>query len=174
MKSTERRSFFNWRYVPGERRWKNKRWAAILLLSIPVFLLCDHYVVGSGWVTDVSMLPTLTPGRYLLINKYSPRLSGLRRGDVVVVRPENHSRWYYVKRVIGLGGETFSISGGRVMINGRPLEEPYTRGPTEPEMQPRRIPEGSYFVMGDNRANSEDSRSFGSVTGNRIEGKIKP
>ncbi len=174
MKDTERRSFFNWRYVPGERRRKNKRWAAILLLSIPVFLLCERYVVSSGCVTDVSMLPTLTPGRYFLINKYSVRLSGPRRGDVVVIRPENHSRWYYVKRVIGLGGEIFSISGGRVMINGLPLEEPYILGPTEPEMRPRRIPEGSFFLMGDNRSNSEDSRSFGSVTGNRIEGKIKP
>ena len=174
METKERRSFFDWQYSQVERRRSNKQWAVILLLSIPFFLFCERYVVGVGCIKDISMLPTLTPGKYFLVNKYSVRFSGPRRGDVVVVRPENHPRWHYVKRVIGLGGENLSISQGRVIINGRPLEEPYIREPTEPEMKPLQIPEGSYFLMGDNRSNSEDSRSFGSVPRNRVEGKIKP
>lgn len=174
MRAKERRAFFNWRFVPFERRRNNKRGAVILLLSISLFLLCEHTVVSAGRVKDVSMLPTLRPGKYFLINKYSIRFSGLQRGDVVVFRPSNHPRWYYVKRVVGLGGETLSISEGRVMINGLPLEEPYTVGPTEPEMKPRRIPDDSFFLIGDNRANSEDSRRFGPVPRDRVEGKIKP
>ncbi len=174
MRAKERRAFFRWRYFPAERRKRNKRWAVFLLLSIPFFLLCERTVVGVGCVKDISMLPTLTPGKYFLINKCSVQLFGPRRGDVVVFWPVNHPRWHYVKRVIGLAGETFSISGGRVMINGRPLEEPYAVGSTTPEMQPRQIPEGSFFLMGDNRGNSEDSRRFGPVPGDRIEGKIKP
>ncbi len=174
MRNTERRSFFNWRYVPGERRKRNKRWAVLLLLSIPAFLFFERYVASTGRVTDVSMLPTLTPGNYFLINKYSPRLFPLQRGDVVIVRFPDQPRWYYVKRVVALGGETFSLSGGRVIVDGRPLEEPYVSGRTEPEMKPLRIPEGSYFLMGDNRPNSEDSRVFGTVPREKIEGKIKP
>ena len=170
----QRRAFFNWRFVKRERRRSNKRWAVLLLFSIPAFVLCERGVISAGRVTDVSMLPTLMPGQYFLINKYILHLSKPRRGDIVILRPPEDSRWHYVKRVVGLEGETIAISGGRVMINGQALEEPYARKPTEPAMEPRRIPEDAYFLMGDNRPNSEDSRSFGPVGRNRIEGKIKP
>ena len=170
----ERRAFFRWGFICGERRQRNRRWAVILVLSIPVFLFCERYVASAGRVTDVSMLPALKPGGYFLINKYIYRFSAPRRGDVVVVRPPTHPRWYYVKRVVGLGGELLAIEEGRVRVDGRPLEEPYARGPTYPAMKPRRIPEGSCFLMGDNRPNSEDSRRFGSVPLERVEGKIRP
>ncbi len=170
----ERRSFFRWHYVPDERRRRNKRWAVLLILSIPAFLLCERYVVSAGRVTDVSMLPTLSPGSYFLVNRYLYQFSPPRRGDVVVVRPATHHRWYYVKRVVGLGGEVLAIEDGRVVVDGRALEEPYAKGPTFPNRPGRRIPEGSCFLMGDNRPNSEDSRRFGSVPVERIEGKIKP
>lgn len=176
MRAKERRAFFNWRYFGLERRRSNKRWAVLMLFSIPLFLFCQRYVVSSGRVIDISMLPTLMPGRYFLINKFGLCLAGPHRGDVVIVRPteQGWSNWYYVKRVIGLEGETFAVSGGQVIINGRPLEEPYATGSTQPDMEPRQIPKGFYFVMGDNRGNSEDSRNFGAVPRDRIEGKIKP
>ena len=170
----ERRVFFRWRFVSGERRRRNRLWAVILVLSIPAFLVCERYAVSAGRVTDVSMLPTLQPGSYFLINKYLYRFSPIRRGDVVVVRPATHHRWYYVKRVVGLGEELLEIKEGRVLVEGRELEEAYARGPTHPDMKPRRIPEGACFLMGDNRPDSEDSRRFGSVPLERIEGKIKP
>lgn len=170
----ERRSFFQPRFVPFERRRRNRFWAVALLLSIPAFLLFERYVVSAGRVTDFSMLPTLEPGGYFLVNRFIVRISPIRRGDVVVVSSANHPRWYYVKRVVALGGETLSISEGRVSVNGRPLEEPYAVGRTEPEMRPQRIPEGSYFLMGDNRASSEDSRAFGAVPRKRVAGKIRP
>lgn len=170
----ERRTFFRWHFLWGERRRKNRIWALLLVLSIPAFLLCERYGVSAGRVTDVSMLPTLKPGGYFLVNKFIVRLAPIRCGDVVVIHPANHPRWYYVKRVIAVGGETLSISEGRVWVDGHVLEEPYLSGRTEPEMPPRRIPEGSYFLMGDNRMNSEDSRAFGPVPGKRIMGKIRP
>ena len=171
---TERRAFFRWGFLLWDRRGSNNRWAFLLVLSIPIFLLCERYVVSAGRVTDFSMLPTLKPGGYFLVNRFIVRLSPIRRGDVVVVKPVNHPHWYYVKRVVAVGGETLSISGGRVSVNGRPLQEPYAVGNTEPEMAPNRIPEGSYFLLGDNRMASEDSRAFGSVPRERITGKIRP
>lgn len=145
----------------------------VLVLSIPAFLLCERYGVSAGRVTDLSMLPTLKPGGYFLVNRFIVRLAPIRRGDIVVIRPVSHPRWYYVKRVIAVGGETLSVSEGRVWVDGHALEEPYLSGRTEPEMPPRRIPEGSYFLMGDNRMNSEDSRTFGPVPAERIVGKIQ-
>jgi signal peptidase I len=171
---TERRGFFRWHFLLFDRRRHNRFWAVALVLSIPAFLLCERYVVSAGRVTDLSMLPTLEPGGYFLVNRFIVRVSPIQRGDVVVVSPVNHPRWYYVKRVVALGGETLSILGGGVLVNGRPLEEPYAVGRTEPEMRPQRIPEGFYFLMGDNRASSEDSRAFGPVPKERIAGKIKP
>ena len=170
----ERRAFFRWHFVPFDRRRHNRFWAVALALSIPAFLLCERYGVSAGRVTDLSMLPTLKPGGYFLVNKFIVRLAPIRRGDIVVIQPADHPRWYYVKRVVAVGGETLSISEGRVWVDGHVLEEPYLSGTTEPEMPPRRIPEGSYFLMGDNRMNSEDSRAFGPVPRERIAGKIKP
>ena len=170
----KRRSFFQWHFVPSERRRHNRFWAVALVLSIPLFLLCERHVISAGRVTDYSMYPTLKPGGYFLINKFIVHFAPLRRGDVVVVRPVNHPRWYYVKRVVALGGETLSISQGKISVNGRPLAEPYTVGRTEPEREPQKIPEGFYFLMGDNRVASEDSRAFGPVPKERIEGKIRP
>ena len=170
----ERRAFFRWNFVLTERRRRNRLWAVVMVLSIPAFLLCERHIVSSGRVTDVSMEPTLDPGSYFLINKYLYHFRPPKRGDVVVIQPATHRRWYYVKRVIGLGGEELEIRDGQVFVNGKRLEEPYVNGLTYPDMTRRRIPELSYFLMGDNRPNSEDSRTFGSVPLERIEGKIKP
>ena len=173
-RSQERRSFFNWRYFPKERRRRNKRWALLLLLSIPAFFLCERYILGAGRVVDVSMQPTLQEGNYFLINKLIYHFIPPQRGDVVVLHPSNHARWRYVKRVVGLEGETVAISSGQVFVNRRALEEPYAKNPTRPDMQPLLIPKGTYFVLGDNREQSEDSRVFGCVPLDRIEGRIKP
>lgn len=170
----ERRAFFRWGFIAGERRRSNRIGALLLVLSIPAFLLCERYAVRAGRVTDISMLPTLKPGGYFLINKYAYRFWPPERGDVVVFKAAGNQRWHYVKRVVGLPGETIEISDGRVIVNGRPLEEPYAAGPAFPDRGAQVIPEETYFVMGDNRANSEDSRHVGPVPLARIEGKIKP
>ena len=170
----ERRAFFRWHFLLFDRRRHNQFWSVALVLLIPAFLLSEQYVVSAGRVTDLSMFPTLKPGGYFLVNRFIVRLAPIRRGDVVVIQPANHPHWYYVKRVIAVGGDTLSISKGRVLVNGKILEEPYASGLTEPETPPHKIPEGSYFLMGDNRMNSEDSRVFGPVPAERVAGKIRP
>lgn len=168
----ERRSFFNWRLVKSERRRKNKRWALLLVLSIPLFFIFEQRILSTGIVSDVSMLPTLQESRYFLIHKYPYLFHPPRRGDIVVLRLPKNPRWRYVKRVIGLEGESVRISDGTVAVNGTPLKEPYALGLTLPDMGPLTIPKGRYFVLGDNRENSEDSRMFGSIPRETIEGEI--
>lgn len=168
----KRRAFFRFGFLQSERRRGNKRAMVFLLFAVAAFGLADRFLVGAGRVADVSMLPSLKPGDYFLINKLVYRLHPPRRGDLVVVRAPNHPRWYYVKRVIGLPGETLSLSEGNVYLNGERLTEPYARGSTYPNLPPIRIPEGSYFLMGDNRMDSEDSRQFGPVSKKKILGKL--
>ncbi len=168
----DRRSFFNLRYVRTERRKGTRWWAAILVLSIPLYFFFDRYVVSTGIVTDISMLPTLREGRYFLINKAAFHLGRPKRGDIVILRRFKNERSYYVKRVIGLEGETLKIASGRVWVNSRVLNEPYVTGQTWPNMGPFLIEKNYYFVLGDNRENSEDSRAFGSVPLESIEGKL--
>jgi signal peptidase I len=162
----KKRALFNPRYVSIETR-KINVWALM-------FLFFQRFVVALGIVTDRSMLPTLLEGNTFLINKYIYHFRPPQRGEIVVLRPQKLSKEQYVKRVIGLPGEMISIQGGKVLINGQPLEEPYSRGVSSPDLSPQTLREDSYFVMGDNRVESEDSRLFGPIQKDQIEGKIKP
>ena len=109
-------------------------------------------------------------GEYVLIDKISYLLHSPERGDVVVFTPPNNDR-DYIKRVIGLPGDTVEIKGGRVYVNGIVLDEPYLRNVIHNDMPPRVVEEGRYFVLGDNRNNSSDSRAFGSITPQSIVGR---
>lgn len=168
----KRRAFFDRRFVNTEHR-RSYRLAFILFWSILMYLLVQRYVVSAGVVTDISMLPTLPEGNYYLVNKYTYLFSPPERGDIVVLRRDRFASEQYVKRVIGLPGERLLIKSGAVYINGRPLKEPYALGPTFPDLGPLTIEKETYFVMGDNREVSEDSRHYGLVPFSQIEGKIK-
>ncbi|MBA2379742.1 MAG: signal peptidase I, partial [Blastocatellia bacterium] len=133
-------------------------------------------------VEGSSMVPQLQDGERLLVNKLvyykiqSVRWGHLERGDIVVF-------WYpadpdksYVKRIIGLPGETVEVRSGQVWIDGRPLSEPYidethNRNPRSMDPMPRKVEPHHYFVMGDNRDNSSDSREWGFVPEKYIYGK---
>ena len=113
-----------------------------------------------------SMSPTLVGGQYLLAEHFRLPANRLGRGDIVVLRHPQHTRRVYIKRIVGLPNESISINKGVTLVNDSLIEEPYLIG-----NQPRRIepdrewwngPE-EYFVMGDNRDDSEDSRRFGSI-----------
>jgi signal peptidase I len=96
---------------------------------------------------------------------------GPERGDVVVFRyPRDPSR-DFIKRIIGVPGDTVSIANGVVSVNGTVLEENYINGGANTDMETKVVPEGSYFVMGDNRPNSSDSRNWGFVPEENIIGK---
>jgi signal peptidase I len=123
------------------------------------------------------MEPTLKPGDRVLVNKLSYDLHSIHRGDIVVFkRPPseagNPAIKDLIKRVVGLPGETIEQIDGRVYINGHPLKESYLPDGTVTTNLPRRVvPPGTYFVMGDNRSNSSDSRFIGPIPGSLIVGR---
>jgi signal peptidase I len=105
------------------------------------------------------MEPGFHNGERVIVDKLSYRFRAPERGEVIVLRwPAGDPRQPYIKRVIGLPGDTVLLTGGSVVLNGRPLPESYTAEPIRGEFGPFVVPPGRYFVLGDNRNRSEDSR----------------
>ena len=164
-------------------------WVIILLAVLLCTVLLRTYVVQSFYIPSGSMLPTLQVGDRIIVDKLSYDLHDIHRGDIVVfARPPLEDQEYadLVKRVIGLPGETISSKDGKIYINGKELKEPWLppgpdsyTGPlagADPHPQfdlpgPVHIPKGEYFVMGDNRTDSEDSRFFGPIPKSLIVGR---
>jgi len=116
------------------------------------------FVAQSFLVQGASMEPSLSHGERLLVDKITYRFRPPARGEIVVFRyPADPSR-KFIKRVIGQPGDVVYIRGGRVFVNGTPLVEDYILGPTYGEFPPLRVPPDHFFVLGDNRNNSDDSR----------------
>jgi signal peptidase I len=134
------------------------------------------FAVQTVHVEGLSMFATLDDNDYLIANKIDYRLHSPQRGDIVILRPPTLSTTDYIKRVIALPGERLLIRDGVVYINGHKLDEPYLPeawtvntdwgGPNGTV-----IPANEYFVMGDNRNRSQDSRVFGPITSDRIDGR---
>lgn len=139
-----------------------------VLLTALIFLIVNT-VTGRFRIEGQSMEPNLHDGEYVLIDKVSYALHSPERGDVVVfVRPGERD---YIKRVIGLPGDTVEVRGGQVLVNGVVLDEPYLSQPMHQEIGARQVEPDRYFVMGDNRNNSSDSRSFGTISAKDIVGR---
>ena len=155
--------------------------AEILLLAAGLYLVIT-FAIQTVHVIGYSMLPTLNHNDYVLATKVDLRFTTPTRGDIVILKDPFDNSQDFVKRVIALPGERLKISGGKVFINGRLLEEPYLPkndpwvsnanwpaeggDPNGTVMQP-----GHYFVMGDNRNHSSDSRVFGPIAVNQIESR---
>jgi signal peptidase I len=144
-------------------------------LSALGLVLTAYFVAACSFqpivVEGSAMKPAFNDGDRLLIDK---NLGELKRGDVIAfLYPKDRSKWYF-KRIIGLPGETIEMRKGKIYINGQVLDEPYVNesfNQAKMDMAPRIIPEYQYFVMGDNRDNSSDSRSWGTVDKELITGK---
>ena len=151
-------------------------WGAVLVVAVIAAVLLRTFVVQPYFIPSGSMEPTLKVGDKVLVNKLSYHLHGVHRGDVVVFkRPPNDYApdiKDLIKRVIGLPEETISAQGGHVYINGRELAEPWLpKNVVTTNFAPVHVPAGNYFVMGDNRSNSADSRVIGPIPGNLIVGR---
>ncbi len=142
-----------------------------LLIAFLLAQLIMVSVAQAFQVEQYSMEPTLLPHDRVLVSKILYRLHDPARGDVIVLRyPRNQER-NYIKRVIGLSGETIQVKDGKVYVNGQPIHEMYLNGTIAGEYGPFKVPADSVFVMGDNRNNSEDSRSFGPLKKSLVVGR---
>jgi signal peptidase I len=151
-------------------------WAAVLVVAIGVAIAIRTFVVQTFYIPSQSMEPTLMVGDRILVDKLSYHLHSVHRGDIVVFgRPPGESAGVkdLVKRVIGLPGDVISSAGGHVLIDGKPLSEPWlARGVVTTDITPQTIKANYYFVMGDNRTDSQDSRFFGPIPGSLIVGHV--
>ncbi len=148
-------------------------WSRDLLIAIGLALVIIVFLYQPVKVEGTSMAPLLSDQERIFINKFVYRFEPIERDDVVVFwYPLDRSK-SFIKRVIGLPGETVEIRQGLVYVNGRTLAEPYVPPQYEDmsDFGPIRVPTDSYFVMGDHRISSNDSRVFGPVASRYIYGR---
>ena len=182
MEATSRKSRRELRHE--REREKAKRgvleYAVILVVAfVLVFGVIKPFVVEAFRVPTESMLPTLEVKDRFLANKFVYRLTEPERGDIVVFQAleENQEGEYdtLVKRVAGVAGDVVQVQGGTLLVNGEPQNEPYLNTDVVPDVAPpygpREVPKGHIFVLGDNRGNSGDSRYFGFVPMENLEGE---
>jgi len=131
------------------------------ILTLAIFLVVK-VAVQNFKVEGESMLPNLHNGEYILVNKVDYLVHAPQRGDIVVFRavPAGEPDKDFIKRIIGLPGETVAVRNNTVYIDGRPLNEAYQHYPEGYTFGPRKVPAGEYFVLGDHRDNSDDSHMW--------------
>jgi signal peptidase I len=151
-------------------------WVGLVVLALIIALLIKTFLFQAFYIPSESMVPTLKVHDRVLVNKLSYKLHPVHRDDIVVFKAPAGSDPGIddlVKRVIGLPGETVSGHGGHVYINNKELNESYLpKGMYTSDFAPVKIPKDSYWVMGDNRVNSKDSRVFGTITKGKIVGRV--
>lgn len=150
-------------------------WARDLILSVIIALVIILFLYQPVKVEGTSMMPALEDQERVFINKYAYRfgITRVERGDLVVFWYPGDPSKSYIKRVIGLPGDTVEVRQGVVTVNGREVEEPYVprRYLDRSAMEAVKVPEGTYFVLGDHRSSSNDSRNWGPVPAEAIYGK---
>jgi signal peptidase I len=171
-----------------------REYSEAIIIAVLLALFIRQFAVQAFTIPSGSMMDSLLIGDYILVNKFlfgaeipltETHLPGLRdpqRGDIVVFKYPYDETRDFIKRIIAVGGDTIQVRDNRVVLNGRPIEESYVRpgsltGPPSGQCsyqygcEPLTVPPGSYFVMGDNRDNSQDSRYWGFVRREKIRGK---
>lgn len=146
----------------------------ILLVSfVLVFGFVRPFVVEAFWIPSASMVPTLKYGDRVLVNKFIYRFTEPQRGDIIVFKSVEGDGQDLIKRVVGVPGDEIAVRGGKLFVNGEPQKEPYVnkKYPDRSFYAPTTVPKDHVFAMGDNRANSQDSRVFGPVPEKNIEGE---
>src|SRR5216110_3703672 len=151
--------------------------AEVVVLAVILYFGIS-FAIQAVHVEGLSMFATLDNDDYLIANKIDYRLHAPERGDIIILRPPTNNSTDFIKRIVALPGERLLIRGGFVYINGHLLHEPYLPEAwvtfnNWPSDNPNGevIPPNQYFVMGDNRNRSQDSRFFGPITRDRIDGK---
>lgn len=158
-----------------------REWAVAIIIAIVVIAVIRMFLFVSFSVDGLSMDPTLKDGDRVVVNKFIYDLGEVEQDDVIVFESNQDSA--YVKRVIGVPGDTVEMVDKTVYLNGEPLQEGYVTHQGESYMdnftlsdfgvEGGTIPEGHYLVLGDNRPISRDSRDFGLITEDSIIGEVQ-
>lgn len=150
-------------------------WAESIIKALVVLLVIQFYVVQPFYIPTGSMENTLHPGNYIMVERFSYLLSRPQRGDVVVFQYPQDPRKDFIKRLVAAGGDSVEVRGGKLTVNGVPVDEPYALVSPTPslarEFGPYIVAADHLFVMGDNRDRSSDSRTWGSLPMHRLKGK---
>ena len=161
------------------KAWRSLRENLILItIALVLAFFIRTFIAEPRYIPSDSMLPTLETGDRLVVEKVSYRFSSPKFGDIVVFQPppKLQRRGYsldqaFIKRVIGTPGDTLKIDDGKVYLNGKLLQEDYIKEPPLQAFQLVRVPQNQYFMMGDNRNDSNDSRYWGFLPKKNIIGK---
>ena len=140
-----------------------------IIVGVVIFILLQT-TVQSFIVIGSSMKPSLEPGQRLLVSKISYRVGEPQQGDVIVFLPPNDDT-DYIKRIIGLPGDTVEVDDMTVYVNGVALDEPYINSAPQYHVNEKQVPADSYFVLGDNRNNSNDSHNGWFAEDDAVVGK---
>jgi signal peptidase I len=142
-----------------------------ILVIVCYIIFFSHLVLRPVRVDGISMQPTYKDRSVNFINLLAYKWHEPRRGDVVMVRFAAGEHGMLLKRIVGLPGETVAFDGGRILINGEPLDEPYEKWPSDWTLPPRLLGTNEYFIVGDNRTMRWQDHTFGKVDRERILGK---
>lgn len=133
-------------------------WLLPIVIGVAIALCIREWVVSAAYVPSSSMYPTIPNPCYILVNKIETNIHGVHRGEVVVFHFPDDPKQLYVKRVIGMPGDTVTVTYNAVYIDGKKLAEPVIKKPNVRGLGTYKVPQGHYFMMGDNRPISDDSR----------------
>lgn len=150
--------------------------AEVFLVALIAVAAIKYFLIQPFIVNGASMEPTFADGDYLLIDEVSYRFEQPSRGDVVVFRSPQDKSVFYIKRIVGLPGENVAVDNDVIKVNGRTLDELYLTGGIRDDWSGHasfRLSDSQYFVMGDNRLNSFDSRYWGPLEKKDIIGLVK-
>ncbi len=168
---------------PSHTFWKTiLEWAKVIIVAILISLPIRYFIAEPFVVNGASMDPTFSTGQFLIVDRLSYDFENPERGDVIVFKYPGNPSVYYIKRIIGLPGETLNIINGVVNIvaptttqplaSSTPITEPYViPGHTSYDNEKIALGKGQYFVMGDNRSQSSDSRVWGPLDEKYIIGR---
>lgn len=145
-----------------------RKWLLQFLICLAFVFILTHYVIMLCYIPSQSMEPTLSPGDYIITTRFNT--GSIERYEIIIFPSPDDEQKYYVKRVIGLPGETIEIKGNEVYADGVLLDDSFTDGSTSGN-ETYEVPEGCYMVLGDNRDDSYDSRYWGYVDGDDIISK---
>ena len=154
-----------------------QNWVSIFLMALVIAFFLNTFIIANSRVPSGSMENTIMTGDRLIGPRLSYNFSDPKRGDVIIFRWPDNEKIFFVKRIIGMPGDTVKISDGKIYLNNstEALEEPYIKEPMIPEEDVEYVvPEGAYFVLGDNRNKSADARRWQNtfVYRNKIIAKV--